>query len=134
MNVFDFVNAINFTKKDIIQEAVQPAEAEKEYVPFLTNRALSYFPETIHYCQEMNKNNHLDNRLQFDYLRESVRKGKRFAKWHKKEKNTSIDAVMQCYNCSRAVAEQYLKILDHEQVDNIKTLLSAGGIKPKNNK
>ena len=64
MNPFEYVNAINKTKKDIMVDDL----AEKEYNPFIINRALSFFSDTILYANEMNKYHHLDNRLQFDFF------------------------------------------------------------------
>lgn len=48
---FIFVDAINHTKKDLIREG---AANEADYNAFLTNRALSYFNETIWEAQDMN--------------------------------------------------------------------------------
>ena len=41
MNPFDYVNAINYTKKDIMQTP----EDESAYNPFMVNRSLSYFSD-----------------------------------------------------------------------------------------
>jgi len=40
MSPFDYLNAINTTKKDIMVDDV----AEKAYTSFMVNRGLSYFP------------------------------------------------------------------------------------------
>ena len=73
MNPFDYLNAINTTKKDIMVDEL----AEKSYSPFMVNRGLSYFPDTILYANEMNKNHHIDHRLQFDFFINTIRKRKR---------------------------------------------------------
>ena len=44
MKPFDFVNSINVSKDNLIEK---DPNCEKDYVPFLTNRALSYFPDTV---------------------------------------------------------------------------------------
>ena len=59
MNPFDFVNDINFGKKDIMTDSNNPELAESTYNPFLTNRALSYFPDTIQFANMMNNNSHI---------------------------------------------------------------------------
>jgi hypothetical protein len=64
MNPFEYLNAINTTKKDVMVDDV----SEKAYSPFMVNRGLSYFPDTILYANEMNLNHHIDSRLQFDFL------------------------------------------------------------------
>ena len=56
MNPFEFLNAINYTKKDLM---VDP-ENEKHYNSFVINRSLSYFPDTVAIANEMNKYHHLD--------------------------------------------------------------------------
>ena len=63
MSPFDFVNSINYSKKNLMVDE----QSEEEYIPFLTNRALSYFPDTILYAQEMNINGHIDKKLQYNY-------------------------------------------------------------------
>jgi hypothetical protein len=53
MTPFDFINAINFTKKDLFSEDPM---AKKDYAPFIINRGLGYFPDTVLYANEMNRN------------------------------------------------------------------------------
>ena len=82
MNPFEYLNAVNMTKKDVMVDDL----AEKAYNSFMVNRSLSYFNDTVLMANEMNINHHLDNRLQFDFLINIVRKKKRFSKWIKPEK------------------------------------------------
>jgi len=70
MNPFEYINAINTTKKDIMVDDI----AESKYTPFMVNRSLSYFPDTVLFANEMNINHHLDNRLQFDFFINIVKK------------------------------------------------------------
>ena len=79
MNPFEYLNAINSTKKDIMVDDI----AEKGYNSFMVNRGLSYFNDTVLMANEMNVNHTIDNRLQFDFLINIVRKKKRFSKWIK---------------------------------------------------
>ena len=79
MNPFEYVNSINYTKKDIMIDDI----AEKAYNPFMINRSLSYFNDTVAMANEMNIHHSIDNRLQFDFLINIVRKRKRFSKWMK---------------------------------------------------
>ena len=69
MNPFDYLNAINTTKKDIMVDDI----AEKGYNSFMVNRGLSYFADTVLYANEMNKHHHLDGRLQFDFFINIIR-------------------------------------------------------------
>ena len=76
MNPFEYVNAVNSTKKDIMIDDV----AEKAYNPFMVNRSLSYFGDTVLAANEMNRYAHTDNRLQFDFLINIIRKRKKVFK------------------------------------------------------
>ena len=67
-NPFDYINAINTSKKNLMRDTNNDRIAEKEYSSFLTNRALSYFNDTIGYANEMNVRHYADNLLQFEYL------------------------------------------------------------------
>jgi hypothetical protein len=64
MTPFDYINAIN-ANKDIIGSSDNPEEVEKEYTPFMVNRGLSYFVDTILYANEMNSASDISNKLQF---------------------------------------------------------------------
>ena len=79
---------------------------ENEYVPFVINRTFSYFPDTVMYANELNTRSHLDNKLQFDYLLNSIRLKKRFSRWLKPEKNADIDAIKEYYSCSYRKAHE----------------------------
>lgn len=129
MNPFDFINAINFTKKDLMTGTENDELAEKSYVPFIVNRGLSYFPDTIMYANEMNMNNHLDHKLQFQYLINTIRPKKRFSKWAKRQEDNDIEAVKAFYGYSNAKAEQAVSVLSPEQLKEIKRRLNKGGIK-----
>lgn len=128
-NAFDYVSAINFTKKDLMTDTDNDELAEAGYVPFLTNRALSYFPDTILYANEMNMNHHLDNKLQFHYLINSVRPKKRFSKWAKRQDSDDFEAVKEYFKYNNAKTEQALTLLSPDQINIIRKRLNTGGIK-----
>lgn len=120
---FDYLNSINFTKQDIMMDD----QDEKGYAPFMVNRGLSYFPDTVAFANEMNRYHHLDNRLQFDFLINITRKRKRFSKWAKAQPESDIDAVKEYYEYSNEKARQALTLLSPEQIKIIKTKVSKGG-------
>ena len=64
--------------------------SEKSYAPYLTNKSLSYFTDTLLYANEMNKYHFLDNKLQYEFFLNSIRKKKRFAKWAKADSNDCL--------------------------------------------
>ena len=93
MSPFDFLNAINLTKKDLFAE--DPL-SEKDYAPFIVNRGLSYFPDTVLYANEMNRNAHIAKDWQFSFFLNTITKKKRFSKWHKKDADTeNLRLVME---------------------------------------
>ena len=125
MNPFEYCNAINYTKKDIMIDDV----AEKAYSPYMINRQLSYFPDTVLAANEMNKNSHLDNRLQFDFFINIIRKRKRFSKWFKPEHVSDLDVVKKYYGYSNEKARQVLTILSTEHINELKNKVAKGGRK-----
>jgi hypothetical protein len=127
MGAFDYVNAINFSKKDLMTDTENDELAEAGYAPFLTNRSLSYFPDTVLYANEMNMHHHLDNKLQFHYLINSIRPKKRFSKWAKRQEDNDLEAIKEYYGYNNAKSEAALSLLSPEQIQEIKKRLNKGG-------
>lgn len=128
MNPFDFVNAINLSKKDLMTGTENDELAEKDYKAFIVNKSLSYFPDTLLYANEVNKLAHIDNKLQFHYLLNSIRPAKRFSKWVKKEDSDDLEVIKEFYGYSNEKAYQALSILSKDQINYIKEKLEQGGI------
>ena len=125
MTPFDFINAINFTKKDLLAEDPM---AKKDYVPFIINRGLGYFPDTVLYANEMNRNSSIPADWQFSFLLNSISKKKRFSKWHKKDAETeSLRLVKEYFGYSDSKAIEALSILTEDQLVMIKEKLYKGG-------
>ena len=129
MNPFDFVTDINLGKKDIITNSDNPELAERTYNPYLTNKSLSYFQDTVYYANEMNMHSDLNHKMQYSFLLNIVRKRKRFSKWHKTIDDENLQAVIDYYGYSVKKAKEALKILSDEQLSTIKLKLSKGGMK-----
>ena len=117
MKPFDYVNSINFTKKNLMKNTANDELAEKDYVPFLTNKSLSYFTDTLLYANEMNRYHFLDKRLQYEFYLNSIRKKKRFAKWAKAEDNNDVMMVQEYYKFSPQKAKAALRVLSPKQLD-----------------
>ena len=126
MKPFDYVNDINFKKKNLMRETDNDKLAESGYVPYLTNRSLSYFPDTLFHAQNMNVNNNLDNLLQYEYLLNIVRPKKRFAKWVKPEDNDDLEIIKMYFGYSNKKAEQALKILSSDVIREIRYKITRG--------
>lgn len=127
MKPFDFINQINFGKQDIMTGTDNDELAESIYSPFLTNRSLSYFPDTILYSNEMNINHHIDNKLQYHFLINTIRPRKRFSKWAKKDNSEDFELVKQYFNYNDSKTVEALSILTDEQINIIKKRLIKGG-------
>jgi hypothetical protein len=125
MNPFDFLNDINYGKQNIMVDDI----AEKQYNAFMINRGLSYFNDTVLMANEMNLNAHLDNRLQFDFFINIVRKRKRFSKWFKPESDSDVEVVKAYYGYSNEKARQALPLLTKEQLEVLKKKVYKGGRK-----
>jgi hypothetical protein len=126
-NPFDYVAAITYGKNDMMTGTENDELAEAGYNSYLTNKSLSYFPDTLLYANEMNMLNHIDNKLQFHYLINSIRPKKRFSKWVKKQEDSDIEAVKEHYKYSTSKAEAALSLLSPQQINEIKKRLNKGG-------
>jgi hypothetical protein len=124
MNPFDYVNQILYGKKDLIVDEL----TEKDYIPFLINRSLSYHKDCIIYANEMNRRHFLDKKLQNHFLINTIRSHKRpFAKWVKSEKSEDIECVKLIYGLSDSKAREALRLLSDEQIQKLKEKTNTGG-------
>lgn len=128
MKPFDFLNEINYGKNNLIQQSDNPDLAEKIYAPFLVNRGLSYFADTILFANEMNIHHQCDNKLQFEFYLNTVRKRKRFSKWYKKEQDQYLDIIVNHYGYSYDKARQVISLFSEQQLQQLKKMRSEGGI------
>lgn len=126
MSPFDFVKEILQGKKDIMVDS----DTEGKYSPFLVNRSLSYHLDCIAFANEMNRRHHLDNRMQFDFLLNTVRSKKRpFTKWAKSEKSEDISCIKQIFGFSDKKAYDALSLLSEEQIQQLKEKADTGGLR-----
>ena len=125
MELKDWLNSINFTKENLMEDP----SAKKEYAPFIINRCLSGHIDCILFANEMNKYHFLDKDMQYSFYLNSLRKKKRFSPWLRKDKVTDLECVKQYYGYSNEKASQALKILSKEQINFIKQRLEIGGSK-----
>jgi len=128
-NPFDYVNSINQTKKNLMRDSENDTLSEKQYSAFLVNKALSYFPDTILHANIVNQYHSLDNRPQYEFLLNSIRPQKRFARWVKDAGDKELDVICATYGCNRNVAREYLPLLSSEQLNLMEQQLETGGNK-----
>ena len=126
----DYLKAINETKTPLLDS--DDKTWEKKFPPFVINRCLSMFYDTIMHSNEMNGLHFLPKRMQFHYLINSIRKKKRFGgKWISQTKLKDMDIVKEYYGFSNNKAKEALNLLSKDQIESIKTNLSKGGRKRK---
>ena len=121
----DYLNAINQTKEPLMD--TEDEQWEKKYPPFIVNRCVAPFPDTIMLLNEINQLPHLDNKLQFDFLINSLRPRKRYTPWLKAKKLENLEYVKEFYGYNNEKAKDALDILNDEQISYIKRKLYKGG-------
>jgi hypothetical protein len=126
-NPFDYLNSINSNKTNMMRDTDNDELAEKEYNPFMVNRGLSYFQDTVFFANEMNIHRDTDKKLQYEFLLNSIRPRKRFSKWFKREVDGDIEAIKEYYGYSNVKAIQTLSVLTNSQIEKIKIKLEKGG-------
>lgn len=122
----DWLNSINHEKNNLIDEDPQ---LESQYPPYIVNRCLSGFIDTLMYANQMNICNNVDKKMQYDFLINTIRPKKRFSPWLKKEKENDLQLVKSYYGYSNEKARVALKVLTDEQLKIIKSKLDKGGKK-----
>jgi len=123
----DYLNSINLTKENLME--TDDPMWEKKYSPFIINKCVAPFNDTIMLVNEMNQRHHLDSKLQYDFLLNTIRSKKRYAPWVKADKLKNLQVVKEYYGYSNEKAKQALSILNHDQIKAIKDSLNKGGRK-----
>lgn len=118
-----YLNSINYDKvnlMDVDQEAV------RQYPPYIINRCLSGFMDTVLYANEINMCSHLDNKMQYDFYINIIRKRKRFSPWLKKNTLKDLELVKKYYGYSNEKAKTALALLTKDQLNFIRDKLNTG--------
>jgi len=126
MDLKDWLNSINYTKKNLIDE---DPSIEKEYPPYIVNRCMSGHLDAIMFANEMNMYSFLPKKMQYDFFINILRTKKRFSPWLRKDTIKDIDYVKRYYGYSNEKAKQTLTILTKEQLAFIKSKFETGGTK-----
>ena len=120
----DILPSIQQTKKEVITQ-----ENERDYVPFVVNRSISFHMDMVMPANQMNLQPSTDNLLQYHYLLNTVRAYKRpFQKWQKREIIENLEAVKEYFGYSNEKAKEALTILSNAQIEEIKKSLNKGGL------
>ena len=120
-----YLTAINWSKNKLMD--TDDEAWEKKYPPYIINKGLSYFSDTVVMANEMNRLHHATKHMQFSFLINTIRSQKRFSKWLRASKIKDLEAIKEYYKYSNNRAKEALSILTKEQVDYIKEKISKGG-------
>ena len=121
----DYLKAINYTKEPLLD--TEDEQWEKKYPPYIINKCVAPFPDSLMLVNEVNQLHFLDKKLQFDFLINSLRARKRFTPWLKAKKLENLECVKEYYGYSNEKAKAALDILNDEQISTIKTKINKGG-------
>jgi len=122
-----YLTAINYSKEKLLD--TDDKDWEKKYPPFIINKGLSYFSDTVMYANEMNRLHHATKHMQFSFYLNSIKSRKRFSKWLKSSKIKDLDVVKQHFGYSNKKAQEALSLMTKKQIDYIKERLYKGGRK-----
>ena len=121
----DYLNSINYTKEPLMD--TEDEQWEKKYPPFIVNKCLAPFQDTIMLVIEINQLHHLDKKLQYDFLLNSLRTRKRFAPWLKTSKIKNLETIKKYFGYSDQRAKEVLNVLKDEDISYMETKLEKGG-------
>lgn len=119
-----FYNAISYTKDS---EQFTQGEIDKDYKPFVVNKMVSGYRDTVLFAEEMTISYDISSRDQMFLYMMMLPKKKRRALWSQPKKNEDLDVVMKYYNITQEKAEPYMRILTADQIDELKERLNIGG-------
>ena len=121
----EYLNSINSSMQNVMDS--DDKMWEKRYASFIVNKCLAPFNDTVMLVNEMNFHHHLDNKLQYDFLLNSVRRQNRYAPWMKASKTKNLEYVKEFFGYNNEKARSALNILNDEQIAYIKEKLNKGG-------
>ena len=121
----DYLNAINHTKEPLMD--TEDEQWERKYPPYIVNKCVAPFQDTIMLVNEINQHPHLDKKLQFDFLINSLRPRKRYTPWVKAMKLENLEYVKEFYGYDNEKAKVALDILNDKQISAIKQKMNKGG-------
>ena len=120
----EIIPSILQTKKNVFRDDYD----YKDYKPFMVNRALSYHIDCILYANEMNLYPEIEKDLQYQYLLNTIRPMKRkFQPWQKSSVEENIECVKEYFGYSNEKAKDALRILNDEQLAEIRKRTDKGG-------
>ena len=121
----EIIPSILQTKKNVLIDDLDV----KDYKPFMVNRALSYHMDCVLYANEMNLYPEIPSDMQYQYFLNTIRPMKRkFQPWQKSSVERDLECVKQYFGYSNEKAKEALRILNDEQIAEIKAKTTKGGV------
>jgi hypothetical protein len=103
---------------------------EKDYNPWVVNKALSMHYDTVHLANAMNEAHQMPNIAQYLFLKGLVRKYKReYVPWPKKSKasDETVELLKAYYGYSTEKAVEVAAMFPEAELEKIRKKLDVGG-------
>ena len=103
----EYLYSINLSKDNLMDG--EDEVWEKKYPAFIINKCLAPCDtdlSTVLIVNEMNQRHHLDNKLQYDFLLNSLRRMKRYSPWMKANKSKNLEYVKEYFGYNNEKAKQ----------------------------
>lgn len=119
---FDFVKSISETKDNIFDGN------ERDYNPFVINKALSFNTDCVFIAHELSRYPDIPKSAQYQLWLNSIDKKKRWGKWIKKDSlPDDIELIKQVFGYSDQKALSVLPLLNDKQLLELRKITCKGG-------
>jgi hypothetical protein len=126
--LWQYLDAVS-SKRDA--SILDDSDFEKEYQPFMINRALSYHGDAILAANLMNERASLDKRLQVLFLLNTLRPRKRFSRWVKSSVSDDARVIAEYYACGVRQARDLVGLHSSDQLAIMRARIDKGGTSTK---
>lgn len=127
MDLSDYMNSINRSKKNIIRGHESQAAAVKAYPAFVVARSLSYHQELIPLVELANMYG-MGPQEQYEFFLGTIPAKQRWAKWVKPPKDDVVKKLVQIQGISYDKARELVRILNDDQLAELTKEPDYGGI------
>jgi hypothetical protein len=119
-----FIPDLNERKEHILR--LHP-ESEKDFSPFIVNRAMSMNLDSLMYANEMNQKAFLPKVMIYDFYLHGLKKKRRYGSWAKKSKIDNLELIMHAFQLSEEKSLELLELLSDNDIEQIKNEFDKGG-------
>lgn len=121
MSPFDYLKSIN--EKNVEFKADASLDGYNQYI---INTALSYHIDTVLQVNQLNTLGIIiPDRQHYDYLFNTVRKRRRYAKWNKNHHDQNLEAVKDYFQYNAVKAKQAMDVLNDQQLQQIIKIMDS---------